>query len=190
MNKVSIGPKTFTLPTPAWLVGTYDAAGKPNLMTAAWGGICCSKPPCLNVSLRAATYSHGAIMARRAFTVSVPAESQAAQADYCGIVSGRDHDKFATLGWTAVKSGLTDAPYVAECPLVVECKVTHVVELGLHTMFVGEILDVKVDAAAVKDGKPDAALIKPVVYAPEDRRYFGLGQPLGLGFSIGKDFRK
>jgi len=187
--KVSYGAKTMALPTPTWLVGTYDADGKPNLMTAAWGGICCSKPPCLSVSLRAATYSHGSIMARRAFTVSIPSESLAAKADFCGLVSGRDTDKFATLGWTAVKSELTDAPYVAECPLVIECKVVHVAELGLHTMFVGEILDVKVEEAAMKDGKPDPTVIKPVIYAPEDRRYFGLGPSLGQGFSIGKEFK-
>lgn len=184
--KVSYGAKTMALPTPTWLVGTYDADGKPNLMTAAWGGICCSKPPCLAVSLRAATYSHGSIMARQSFTVSIPSESLVAQADYCGLVSGRDTDKFAALGWTAVKSELTDAPYVAECPLVVECKVVHVAELGLHTMFVGEILDVKVEEVAMKDGKPDPTLVKPVIYAPEDRRYFGLGPSLGQGFSIGK----
>ena len=187
--KVSYGAKTMALPTPAWLVGTFDAAGKPNLMTAAWGGICCSKPPCLAVSLRAATYSHGAIMARKAFTVSVPHESQAAKVDYCGLVSGRDHDKFATLGWTAVASALVDAPYVGECPLVIECKVVHVAELGLHTMFVGEICDVKVEESVLTDGKPDPSLVRPIVYAPEDKRYFGLGQSLGQGFSIGKELK-
>lgn len=187
--KVSLGPKTMALPTPTWLVGTYDAAGKPNIMTIAWGGICCSKPPCLTVSLRAATYSHGSIMARRAFTVSIPSQAQAAQADYCGIVSGRDHDKFAACGFTAVASELVDAPYVAECPLVIECKVIHIVEPGLHTMFVGEILDVKVDEAAMRDGKPDPLAVKPIVYAPEDRHYYGLGTNLGLGFSIGKELK-
>lgn len=187
--KVSIGPKTMALPTPTWLVGTYDADGRPNLMTAAWGGICCSKPPCLSVSLRAATYSHGAIVARQAFTVSVPSEALVAKADYCGIVSGRDTDKFAALGWTPVRSDLVDAPYVAECPLTLECKVVHVAELGLHTMFVGEIMDVKVDEAAMKDGRPDPLTVRPVVYAPEDRGYYGLGKFLGQGFSIGKEFK-
>jgi flavin reductase (DIM6/NTAB) family NADH-FMN oxidoreductase RutF len=187
--KVSIGPKTMALPTPTWLVGSYDAAGKPNLMTAAWGGICCSKPPCLSVSLRAATYSHGGIMAHRAFTVSVPSAAQVRQADYCGLVSGRDHDKFAACGFTAVKSQLVEAPFVAECPLVVECKVTHVVELGLHTMFVGEIMDVKVEETAMVGGIPDATLVAPVIYAPESRQYFGLGANLGQAFSIGKELK-
>ena len=118
-------------------------------MTAAWGGIACSKPPCVSVSLRAATASHGNIMARKAFTISLPGEANAAQADYFGIYSGRDHDKFAELGLTAVRSELVDAPYIAEFPMVLECKVVAVHELGLHTQFIGEILDVKADEAVL-----------------------------------------
>jgi len=187
--KVSIGPKTMALPTPAWLVGTYDADGKPNLMTAAWGGICCSKPVCVTVSLQKPRFSYAAIMERQAYTVNIASEADVAKVDYCGIVSGRDHDKFAACGFTAVKSDLVDAPYVAECPLILECKVVHVKDLGMHTMFVGEVLDVKVDAAAMKDGKPDPTAIKPIIFAPEDRGYYGLGAFLGQAFSIGKEYK-
>jgi len=186
MAKVSIGPKTMTLPTPAWLIGTYDADGKPNLMTAAWGGICCSTPPCVTVSLQKPRYSYAAIMARRAYTISVPTESQVAKVDSCGMTSGRNRDKFAACGFTAVRSELVDAPYVAECPLILECRVIHILEVGVHTMFVGEILDVKVDEEALRDGNPDPTRIKPIIYAPEDRHYYGLGADLGLGFSLGK----
>jgi len=68
----SISGKTVLYPTPILVVGTYDAEGQPNVMTAAWGGICNSKPPMMAVSLRAATLTHGNIMARQAFTISVP----------------------------------------------------------------------------------------------------------------------
>jgi flavin reductase (DIM6/NTAB) family NADH-FMN oxidoreductase RutF len=187
--KVSLGAKTMALPTPAWLVGSYDAAGKPNLMTAAWGGICCSKPVCLTVSLQKPRYSYAALMDRRAFTVNIAAAADVAKVDYCGIVSGRDHDKFATCGYTPVKSELVDAPYVAECPLVIECKVIHVQDLGMHTMFVGEVLDVKVESLAMKDGKPDPAAIQPIIFAPEERYYYGLGPQLGQAFSIGKELK-
>ncbi|KHK00870.1 flavin reductase family protein [Desulfovibrio sp. TomC] len=187
--KVSLGPKTMALPTPTWLVGTYDADGKPNLMTAAWGGICCSKPPCLTVSLQKPRHSYAALIERRAYTVSVPSESQVVAADYCGIASGRTADKFAACNFTPVKSELVDAPYVAECPLIIECKVIQVIDLGMHTMFVGEIMDVKVDEAAMRDGKPDPLAIKPIIFAPEDRHYYGLGADLGLAFSIGKELK-
>jgi len=189
MAKVSLGPKTLTLPTPAWLIGSYDADGKANLMTAAWGGICCSSPPCLTVSLQKPRHSYAAIMARKAYTVSVPSEALVAKVDYCGMVSGRNHDKFAACGFTAVRSALVDAPYVDECPLVIECTVIHVLEVGVHIMFVGRIEDVKADEAVMHEGNPDPARIKPIIYAPEDRHYYGLGPDLGLGFSIGKEIK-
>ena len=164
------------------VVGTYDADGAANVMTAAWGGVACSKPPCVSVSLRAATASHGNIMARRAFTISLPGEANAAQADYAGIVSGRDHDKFAELGLTAVRSDLVDAPYIAEFPLVLECKVVAVHELGLHTQFIGEIIDVKADESVLTDaGRPDLELLKPILFSMDPSAYYGVGRSSGQG---------
>lgn len=183
----SLGAKPLMFPTPVWVVGSYDAQGKPNLMTAAWCGICCSKPPCLTVSLRKATYSHGGVMARKAFTLNVPSTAQAREADYIGMVSGRDKDKFQATGLTPVASQLVDAPYVGEFPMVAECRLLQVVELGLHTMFVGEIMDVKVDPAVLDaQGQPDMIKIAPFVFAPEVREYFAVGGSLGKAFSIGK----
>ena len=108
--KRSLGAKTLILPTPTWIVGSYDKQGKPNGMTVAWGGICCSDPPCVAVSLRKATYSYGSLIERRAFTVSVPSQRQVKEADYFGLVSGRETDKFAATGLTPVRSDLVDAP--------------------------------------------------------------------------------
>ena len=73
--------------------------------------------------------------------------------------------------------------------LIIECKVIQVLDLGMHTMFVGEIMDVKVDEAAMRDGKPDPQVIKPIIFAPEDRHYYGLGRDLGQAFSIGKELK-
>ena len=116
--KKSIGAKTIIYPTPVLVVGTYDKAGKPNAMTASWGGICCSKPPAIAVSLRKATYTHGNIVQRKAFTINIPSENYVREADFFGIVSGKREDKFSSSGLTAVKSELVDAPYVEEFPLV------------------------------------------------------------------------
>jgi flavin reductase (DIM6/NTAB) family NADH-FMN oxidoreductase RutF len=158
--KKSIGAKTIVFPTPVFIVGTYDKAGKPNVMTAAWGGICCSSPPCVAVSLRKATYTYGNIMTNKAFTAS---------------------------GLTPVKSDLVNAPYVKEFPLVLECEVLHTLEIGLHTQFVGEIMDVKADKAVVgKKGLPDVEKVRPFSYAPEGRAYYRIGSFLGKAFSIGK----
>jgi flavin reductase (DIM6/NTAB) family NADH-FMN oxidoreductase RutF len=189
--KQSLGAKTILYPTPVLIVGTYDAQGKANGMAAAWGGICCSRPPCVSVSLRAATYSHGNIVARGAFTVSVPSERYVVEADYFGIASGRDVDKFAAAGLTPVRSELVDAPYVGEYPLVLECKLLHTIEIGLHTEFIGEILDVKADESALDEGgRLDIERVMPILYAPENRAYYGVGENLGPAFSIGRQIAR
>ena len=186
--KRSIGAKTIIVPTPTWLVGSYDAEGKPNAMTAAWGGICCSDPPCVAVSLRKATYSYGSLVQRRVFTVSVPSQGQVKEADYFGLVSGRDTDKFAATGWTPVRSDRVDAPYVAECPLVLECRVVQIFELGLHTQFVGEIVDVKADEDVLDaHGRPDLEKVQPILFAPGNRYYYATGPSLGHAFEVGKE---
>jgi len=186
--KRSLGAKTLIVPTPTWIVGSYDKQGKPNGMTAAWGGICCSDPPCVAVSLRKATYSYGSLVERKAFTVSVPSQGQVKEADYFGLTSGRETDKFAATGLTPVRSDLVDAPYVQEFPLVLECKILHVFDLGLHTQFVGQILDVKADEDVLDDaGTPDILKVLPIIFSPGNGTYYGIGASLGHAFAVGKE---
>jgi flavin reductase (DIM6/NTAB) family NADH-FMN oxidoreductase RutF len=185
--KKSLGAKTLLFPTPVLMVGTYDRDGKPNLMNAAWGGICCSQPPCVAVSLRKARYSYDCIVERKAFTVGIACETRMVEADYVGITSGRDEDKFAVTGLTPVRSELVDAPYAAEFPIVLECRLLHTVEIGLHTQFIGEIVDVKADTNVLgEDGLPDILKIRPLVYDTAHKGYHGIGPLLGKAFSVGK----
>ena len=185
--KQSLGAITLIYPTPVFLIGTYDNAGKPNIMTASWGGICCSKPPCLSVSLRKATHTYSSIVTRKAFTISIPSENQAAQADYCGLASGSNTDKFAHTKLTPVRSEVVDAPYVKECSLIVECKLVHTFELGLHTQFVGEVMDVKADKEVMKPGGlVDVLKVRPLIFTPDTREYYGVGRLIGQAFSIGE----
>jgi flavin reductase (DIM6/NTAB) family NADH-FMN oxidoreductase RutF len=186
--KQSVGAKTLLFPTPVLMVGTYDQTGKPNLMNAAWGGICCSQPPCVAVSVRKARHTYDAIVARQAFTVGIACEDRMAEADYCGIVSGSSTDKFAVAGLTPVRSDLVDAPYAEEFPVVLECRLLHTIELGIHTQFIGEIVDVKGDPEVFgDDGQLDIMKIKPLVYDPSHKGYHGVGPCLGKAFSIGKE---
>lgn len=183
--KKSIGVGTYALPSPVWVVGTYDAAGKPNLMTAAWGGICNSRPPSIYVSLRKATYSYGNIMARKAYTVSIPSEKHVKEADWIGIASGRDADKFAVAKLTPVKASIVDAPYVEDFPVVIECRVKEVYELGLHTQFVGEIMDVKADAEVLNaKGMIDIEKVKPILFTAASGTYHSIGKKLQDAFTV------
>ncbi len=188
--KKSLGAKTLIVPTPVWCVGSYDTNGTPNVMTIAWGGICCSKPPCVTISLREATYTYGNIMARQAYTISVPSERFVQAADFFGLVSGRKVDKFKETGLTPVRSELVDAPYVGEFPMILECKVIHHYNIGLHTQFVGEIVDTKIDESLVDgDGGPDIEKILPLVFNPGTQRYYGIGKSIGKAFEVGKKTR-
>ncbi len=184
--KTSIGAKTLHFPAPACVVGTYDEDGKPNVMTAAWSGICCSRPPCVYVSLRKATYSYAGLVSRGAYTISIPSEDHVTAIDYFGIATGAKEDKLAQAGLTAVRSDLVDAPYVKEFPVVLECRLYRADELGLHTLFVGEVIDVKGDPEVMQDDKLDIEKIRPVIYDPARNRYFGVGKYLAKAFIAGK----
>ncbi len=184
--KKSLGAKVLIVPSPVWCIGTYNNDGTPNVMTASWAGICCSEPPCLAVSLRKATLTHGNIMRDRVFSVSVPSKKHAKEADYFGIVSGKKMNKFEVSGVTATRCEKVNAPYVSEFPLVAECRVVHISELGLHTQFVGEIVDIKVDASALSSGGvPDMEKIEPFLYSAGTSQYFSVGPFMGEAFELG-----
>ncbi len=185
--KKSIGAQTLVYPAPVFVVGTYDLEEKPNVMTAAWGGICCSVPPCVAVSIREATYSYRNILDRKAFTISIPSEKYVKEADYFGMVSGKNVDKFSATGLTPVKSEVVDAPYVNEFPFVLECQLLRSVEIGGHTQFIGEIKDTKVDEDIIKNDEPLIEKITPLIFALDNVSYYGVGKYVAKAFSIGKE---
>jgi flavin reductase (DIM6/NTAB) family NADH-FMN oxidoreductase RutF len=188
--KKSLGAKVLAMPSPVWVVGTYGENGAPNIMTAAWAGICSSAPPCVTVSLQKTRASYENIMKRKAFTISIPSSKQAAEADYVGIVGGKTTDKFATAHLTAVKSELVDAPYVGEFPLILECRLLKTVEIGIHTQFIGEIVDIKADEDVLDEkGMPSLEKVSPFVFSAADRTYYQVGDQLGQAFSIGMKFK-
>lgn len=191
-EKKSLGPNPYLYPEPTFLVATYGPGGKPNAMTVAWGGICSSDPLSLAVSIRSACWTHAAMKERKAFTVNIPSVSMVAQMDYAGMASGKNIDKFEILKWTALKAEKVDAPYISECPIILECSLSQIVELGLHTMFIGAILDVKADLDCLEPGGkyPDIAKISPIIFDSGSRNYYGLGERIGKGWHSGKEIDK
>jgi flavin reductase (DIM6/NTAB) family NADH-FMN oxidoreductase RutF len=155
-------------------------------MTVAWGGICCSAPPCVAVSVRKATYTFGNLISQKCFTVNIPSEKQIKEADYFGMVSGKHEQKFKVTGLTPIKSEKINAPYIKEFPLILECRLIHTIELGLHTQFIGEIIDVMADSEALTpSGLSDIEKVRPLIFDPELHRYFGIGNFLGKAFEKG-----
>ena len=178
---------TQLAPVPAVLVGCGDQRRwKYNLITVAWCGTVASDPPQLSISVRRERYSFAPIAELGEFTVNLPDAAMIAVLDNCGVVSGRDADKFALHQLTAVRGSQVAAPIVGEAPLSLECRVVKTLDLGSHTMFVGEILAVQVSADLIDaDGKLDVERANLVAFA--HGHYFGLGKCLGgFGFSVRK----
>jgi flavin reductase (DIM6/NTAB) family NADH-FMN oxidoreductase RutF len=190
-EKKSLGADTIAYPLPVWVIGSYDRQGRANAMTAAWVGVCCSDPPCVAVSIRKSRYSFASVLERRAFTVNVPSQRYVREVDYMGLATGRDADKLAAAGLTVVRSQLVDAPYIAEFPLVIECRLLQSIDLGVHTQFVGQIVDVKADPAVLDEqGLPDMERIRPIVFATKTYKYHGIGPAIASAFSAGKGAAK
>ncbi len=185
--KKSLGAKTILFPTPVLIICSYDDQGIPNAMNVAWGGIACSEPPAVTISVRDHRKTYENIMLKKAFTVNIPSEKHIKEADYFGLVSGKTENKFKTTGLTPVKSDLVDAPYIKEFPFIMECTLKESHKIGIHTQFIGEIKDVKVDEELLNPkGFPDITKIKPFMFDPGTSSYYSTGKFLAQAFSIGK----
>lgn len=179
-------PGTMLYPVPAVMITSIDKEGHPNICTVAWTGTVCSEPPMLSISLRKATHSYGLILQSREFVVNIPSVDQIRATDYCGVVSGRDVDKFAQARLTPGEAKTVRAPIIMECPINIECHVKKVLELGLHTMFVAEITSVQVSKRLI-DRSGRFAIEKAGLAAYAHGGYYALKDKLGFfGFSVCK----
>jgi flavin reductase (DIM6/NTAB) family NADH-FMN oxidoreductase RutF len=185
--KKSIGTPSLIFPNPVLIVGTYDAQGRANAVNLAWGGIASSGPDAVSIAVRPSRYSYENLMNRKAFTINLPTVEQVASADYFGIVSGRDVDKFAATGLTPVRGTYVDAPWIEEYPYHLECEVSHTLDLGAHTLFIGRIRDVSIDEALMgADGKPTFGE-NLLTYDSLARVYRRPGTIVAPAFSVGRD---
>jgi len=178
-DKKSLGIVSAIHPKPALVIGSYDKDGKPNMMTAAWVGICNSKPLSIAVSMRPATYSYHNLTDKKFFTVNIPSEELTKYVSFVGKYSGKDMDKFKETGLTPVRGEFVDAPYIKEFPIVIECELTEYHDLGSHRQFIGKVIDVKADKAVLgANGTIDMNLFKPIIYA--NGGYYRMGSFIGM----------
>jgi flavin reductase (DIM6/NTAB) family NADH-FMN oxidoreductase RutF len=190
MKKITLGAQTLLYPMPAFLIGA-NVAGKANFMTAAWSGIANSNPPMVTVALQHHRHTLKGIKENGTFSLNVPSEDQVRETDYCGIVSGARKDKTADCGFAVFYGKLQTAPLIEQCPVNLECKVVHILNLGSHSLVVGQIEEAHVTEECTTEGQPDVAKVKPVIYsAGAQKLYYGIGRPLAQAFSAGKDLKK
>jgi flavin reductase (DIM6/NTAB) family NADH-FMN oxidoreductase RutF len=188
MSKVNLKPTTAMFPLPVMLITCVDASGKPNIITLAWVGMVNSDPPMVSISIRPGRYSHGLVKASQEFVVNIPSEEMIRKVDLCGVVSGRDVDKFSETGFTSVQAQEVSAPLIEECPVSLECEVKRIIPLGSHDLFLGEIVAIHIDDTVLKEkGRVDIAKALPLAYCAGAHEYWSLGKMVGwYGFTKGK----
>ncbi|MDD3590448.1 MAG: flavin reductase family protein [Thermoguttaceae bacterium] len=191
MSRTNFGPKTWMFPMPALVIGTYNADGSVNAMTAAWGGICQDKPPGIIIALSNSHKTTANIERTGFFTVAIATVETVVPTDFFGIVSGiRDPKKFEKTGLHAHNSEFVNAPVIEEYKMVLECKLFDKFVFKDEVRFVGEIVNVTVDDSVLTDGQIDAAKLQPVAWNPISHEYVKLGESVGLAWNIGKALMK
>ena len=183
MNKVMKKPSTDLLPVPNVLVTSLLEGYDPNIITIAWTGILNSEPPMLYISLNPVRHSHKLIKESGEFVINIPSVSQVEVVDYCGLVSGRDVNKFLETGLTPYSATYVKAPLIAECPVNLECNVKNVIFLGSHDVFISEILAIHYNEDVLDShARPDIDKIQPFGYCL--REYRSISEKLGsFGYS-------
>lgn len=188
MSKKIYDPITALIPLPAVMVSCQKPGDKPNIITVSWTGIVCSEPPMISISIRKARYSHGIIKSTGEFVVNVTNHKLVAATDICGVVSGRDQDKFKLAGLTTEPASKVRVPMIAECPINMECQTRTVIELGSHDIFIAEIVATHIDENIIGgDGRIDVERLDPLIYCTKARQYWsGLSRMEGkYGFTGG-----
>lgn len=177
-------------PLPVVMVSCGTEGIRPNIITVAWAGTICTNPPMVSISIRKERYSYDIIKESGEFVINLVNDRLVRAADWCGVRSGRDYDKFAKMKLTPVDGNTVSVPLIGESPVNIECRVRQVIELGSHDMFIADVTDVWAEDSYMDDnGKfllNDTGLV-----AYSHGEYYGLGDRLGtFGYSVKKHLKK
>ncbi len=184
--KKKIGSIDILFPTPVALVVCGDREAL-NISTVAWIGMFSSKPNILGISLHESRHSTQIIKEQKEFSVNLASKDMMNIVDYCGIVSGREHDKFSETGLSPVWGSMIDTAIIMECPFNLECTLVDTIKIGKWVLFLGEIVETYVDQDKIdSDDKILISEIDPIAYIPTIREYWSLNEKLGDSFSVGK----
>ena len=179
-------PGPLLAPVPAVMVSCGDMTDS-NIITIAWTGIINSDPPMTYISVRKSRHSHGIILKNREFVINLVTEELAFAADYCGVRTGADHDKFREMKLTKEPADEVGSPMIAESPVSLECRVFEVKELPSHDMFLAEIVAVHIDDSFVS-GNGAYRFDRMGLAGYSHGSYYRMGaKPIGrFGFSVMK----
>ena len=173
-------------PLPAVMVSCTDMNGKNNILTVAWCGNLCTNPPIVYISVRPERYSYNMIKETGDFVINLVSKDLTFACDYCGVRSGKDHDKFKELKLTPIESKYVKSPSIEESPVSIECRVRQIIPLGSHDMIMADVLGVTVDKKYF-DEKNRFCLEKANLISYSHGEYYMLGEYIGkFGYSVKK----
>ncbi len=185
MSKITWKGGALTAPVPPCMV-TCGQGESANIITIAWTGIINTVPPKTYISVRPSRHSYELIRSSGEFAVNLTPASLIRQADFCGIYTGKKVNKFEKCGLHKGKAKELSCPIIEECPLTLECRVTDVIPLGSHDMFLADIVAVDVDESLL-DSEGKLHLERAGLAAFAHGEYFELGKKIGtFGFSVKK----
>ncbi len=176
--KMEKSPWAALFPCPVVLVTCVDSEGSANIITLAWVGVVCSSPPMLGLGVQPRRYSHGLIERSGEFVVNIPTKDIVEETDFCGTISGKNVDKFSQTGLTPIPADKVKPPLIKECPVNIESVVKKKIPLGIHHLFIGEIVQVHVDQEILNEnGRIDFNKVSPFVY--NQGEYWSLDRKIG-----------
>jgi flavin reductase (DIM6/NTAB) family NADH-FMN oxidoreductase RutF len=186
MSKKKLGPQPMVWPHPTVLVGA-NVDGKPDFAAVAWTGVAAGNPPSVTVGLQPHRYSLKGIYQNRTFSVNVPSVDLVKETDYCGLVSGADTDKVKDCKFKVFYGNLNTAPLIEQCPINLECEVSHLLNLGSHILVIGKVMETYFSEDCLTDDKPDFKKVKPFAFGPGG--YFVIGEAFAEAFKVGWEIK-
>lgn len=181
-------PGTMIYPLPAVLVTCGPDIEHSNMLTVAWTGTVCTNPAMVYISVRPERFSYPLIKETMQFTINLTTEAMARAADWCGVRSGRDYDKWAETGLTPMPGVAVTCPYIKESPIRLECRVKTILPLGSHDMMIAEVLNVVADEQYLDEATGAFDLSKAGLICYSHGHYFAQGKEIGsFGWTVKKD---
>jgi flavin reductase (DIM6/NTAB) family NADH-FMN oxidoreductase RutF len=187
-QRKELKPSNALYPAPVVLVTSVDEHDKPNIITLAWAGNICSSPPQVGIAIGPPRFSNNLIRKVGEFVVNIPSADILKETDYCGMVSGRNVDKFKETKLTPVKAAHVKPPIIKQCPVSIECRVKKIITIGSHDLFIGETLSVSVDESVLDQRRNiDFKKLNGITWSPLSGDYYSIGEKLAsIGFSLKK----
>lgn len=187
MPKTKFKGSVVLNPVPVVIVSSKNKLGESNVFTVAWTGTVCTKPPMLSISIRPERHSYKFIEETMEFIVNIPSISQVKETDYCGVRSGSKEDKIKEMNFTMKPGSIVNVDYIEECPINIECKVTQIIKLGTHDLFIAEVVQSHINSDII-DEKGKICFEKANLMTYCHGEYFPMKkEPIGkFGFSVVK----